>query len=177
MSALGYHSGLGILSLCPAFLLYFEDVFGILYQIPLLFFDHLQRRLGLDVLLYFVFVFVFFCMFLVFCLKCILFCIKLLRCVIPTVLLAVLLAGAAGAGIFFLLYYILFLMSEFFWGQPSPSPSLSPSSPPLLFVSIGLFLILIVPSSQLIVLGRRCPPAVTSSFKILRSSFLTENMP
>ena len=33
------------------------------------------------------------------------------RCVIPTVIVAVLLAGAAGAGLFFLLYYILFLMS------------------------------------------------------------------
>ena len=42
---------------------------------------------------------------------CICICI-LTRCVIPTVLLAVLLAGAAGAGLFFLLYYILFLMSQ-----------------------------------------------------------------
>lgn len=39
------------------------------------------------------------------------------KCVIPTVLLAVLLAGAAGAGLFFLLYYILFLMTYCPWTQ------------------------------------------------------------
>lgn len=39
------------------------------------------------------------------------------KCVIPTIILAVLIAGAAGAGLFFLLYYILFLMSYCPWTQ------------------------------------------------------------
>lgn len=39
------------------------------------------------------------------------------KCVIPTLCLAVLLAGLAGAGIFFLVYYILVLMSYCPWSQ------------------------------------------------------------
>merc|ERR1711890_205387 len=39
------------------------------------------------------------------------------KCVIPTVIVAVLLAGAAGAGLFFPLYYILFLMTYCPWTQ------------------------------------------------------------
>ena len=39
-------------------------------------------------------------------------CISNFRCVIPTLCLAVLLAGMAGAGIFFLVYYILIMMSK-----------------------------------------------------------------
>jgi len=39
------------------------------------------------------------------------------KCVIPTVILAVLLAGAAGAGIFFAVYYFLFMISYCPWTQ------------------------------------------------------------
>eukprot|EP00090_Calanus_glacialis_P004283 TRINITY_DN13165_c0_g1_i1.p1 TRINITY_DN13165_c0_g1~~TRINITY_DN13165_c0_g1_i1.p1 ORF type:complete len:218 (-),score=42.18 TRINITY_DN13165_c0_g1_i1:197-850(-) len=41
------------------------------------------------------------------------------KCVIPTLCLAVLLAGMAGAGIFFLVYYILIMMTYCPWTQLS----------------------------------------------------------